>query len=128
MSLWGDRAFLITSPLSLARELWRYGEPELAARAMHLTPEAVLDLGVRIMQLYGSAEADQLWPGGPKDKAYLLAAIETLEGIARPARRRIRRPERDLPEDLRATPSEQIDAATPVSDVLHARLRNQSPG
>jgi hypothetical protein len=124
---WGSRAFLITSALSIARELWRYGEPELAERAMALTPDEVLDLGVRMMRMYGSGEGERLWPGGPKDKAFVLAAIEKLEGAARPARRRIRRPESHLPREMQATPTERLQAATPVSDVLHARLRQQRP-
>ena len=128
MSDWGRRAFLITSPLSIARELWRYGEAGLAERAMAMAPDDVLDLGVRVMRIYESGEGERLWPGGPKDKAFVLAAIEQLEGIARPARRRIRRSESQLPKELQATRVERLEAATTVSSVLHARLaRGRSP-
>jgi hypothetical protein len=127
MSDWGTRAHLITSALSIARELWRYGEPDLAHRAMALTPDQVLDLGVRMMELYESGDAERLWPDGPKDKAFILGAIEHLEGAPRPARRRIRRPESQLPWDLQASRIERLDAATPVSNVLHARLRKRKP-
>ncbi len=77
--------------------------------------------------MYESGEGERLWPGGPKDKAFVLAAIEQLEGVARPARRQIRRPESQLPEELQASPVERLEAATPVSSVLHARLRQRRP-
>jgi hypothetical protein len=41
--------------------------------------------------------SDEMAPDGPRDKAYVLAAIEHLEGAMRPARRRRRLPERQLP-------------------------------
>jgi hypothetical protein len=78
-----------------------------------------------MMRLYESGEGERLWPGGPKDKAFVLAAIERLEGAARPARRRNRRPESQLPRELQATHLERLEAATPVSNTLHERMRQR---
>jgi hypothetical protein len=41
---------VVTSSLSLARELWRYGESELADRALRLSPGQVADIGHRAGQ------------------------------------------------------------------------------
>ena len=38
---------VITSPLSLARQLWRYGEPDLAGRALMSNATEVADIGER---------------------------------------------------------------------------------
>jgi hypothetical protein len=120
---WGTRAFLATSALSVARELWRHGEPELAKRALALPPDDLVELGVRCMQLAESGDDDRVWPGGPKDKAFVLAAIEWIEGAARPARRRNRLPVRLLPVELQATERGRFEAAVPVADAIDARIR-----
>jgi hypothetical protein len=113
---------VITSALSLARELWRYGEPDLADQALRLGPEQVADIGFRTGQLLSSEEADRLWPGGPRgDKAILLAAIEQLEGHARPCARNRRLPEKMLPAQLQATEAERLDAAQEVAQVVTRR-------
>jgi hypothetical protein len=123
VSHWGTRAFLVTSALSVARELWRYGEPELAMRALALPPDDIVELGVRCMQLRESGDDDRVWPGGPKDKAFVLAAIQWLEGAARPTIRRNRLPERLLPAELQATEMERFEATVPVTDAIDARNR-----
>src|SRR4051812_47314214 len=105
----GKRAFLISSALSVARELWRYGEPELASRALALPPADVLDIGTRSMHLMESGDDNRVWPNGPKDKAFVIAAIERLEGTPRPAQRRTRRPERMLPAQLQASLTERLE-------------------
>lgn len=122
MSDWGNRAFLITSALSVARELWRHDEPELAERALKLTPDEVLDLGIRAMQLIESGDDKRVWPGGHSSAGLVLAAIEVLEGAPRPPRRRRRIPEKSLPNHLQATLMERHEAARPVDAAMHARL------
>lgn len=117
---------VITSSLSLARELWRFGEPELAARALQLRPEEVADIGGRIGALHLSGEVAALWPHGPRDAAYLLAVVEHLEGSARPCSRSRRLPERDLPPELQATESERWEAANQVARVVDARYAANS--
>ena len=102
---------VVTSSLSLARELRRYGESELADGALHLSPGQVADIGHRAGQLHISGQEDKLWPGGPGGKIVLLAAIELLEGRARPCARDRRLPEKTLPGQLQATEDERWAAA-----------------
>jgi hypothetical protein len=85
--------YVITSPLSLARVLWWYGEDELWTAAFELVPTAVADLAPRLAELRGAPEMVELvWPGAPGADAYLvLGVIEHLEGHPRPAARRHRR-------------------------------------
>jgi len=73
----------ITSPpLSIARELWRLGETDLAARAAGLSAEQAVDIAIRAGELHESGEAHAVWPHGPggTTPALMLAAIEYLEG------------------------------------------------
>jgi hypothetical protein len=114
---------IITSKLSLARELWRYGEPELAERALQLSLTEVADVGLRMMEMMSSQAKKDLWPDGPNDAVYLLAIIERLEGAARPAARRRRLPENKLPQHLQATERQLWEAAFDVSRAL--RQQNQ---
>jgi hypothetical protein len=115
------RMQVVTSGLSLARELWRYGEPDLARRALVLPAEAVLEIGARVEPLLASGAAERLWPNGPKDRAILLAAVEYLEGTARPCARRTRLPEGGLPDDLQATEEQRYTAAAEVARVMDRR-------
>ncbi len=112
---------VVTSSLSLARELWRYGEAELADRALHLSPDQVADIGQRAGQLHTSRQAEKLWPGGPGGKIVLLAAIELLEGRARPCARDRRLPEKMLPQQLQATEEERWAAAGEVAQIVTRR-------
>lgn len=112
-------AQLITSQLSMARELWRFGEPELAERALRLSADQVLAMGRRVVEIASSGQAERLWPDGPRDRAFLLAAIEAVEGVPRPAPRHRRRPEHDLPPHLQATEAERWQSLKPVSDRFH---------
>lgn len=119
---------VVTSSLSLARELWRYGEPDLAGRALLLRPGQVADIGLRAGELYTSENADRLWPGGPAAKAVLLAAVEQLEGKPRPCARVRRLPERGLPEQLQATEEERWTAAREVASVLASGIPRAGDG
>ncbi len=100
--------YVITSPLSLARILWWYGEDDLWTPALLLEPAEVADLAPRLAELRGAPWVlELLWPGAPVADAHLvLGAIEHLEGRIRPAVRRHRRggplpDELDLSEDER---------------------------
>lgn len=118
-----DRFIIVTSALSLARELWRYGEPGLAQRALGLDPAEVLEIGRRAGRMILSGEADAAWPTGPKHGAVLLAATEHLEGRKRPCARTRRLPERSLPSELRAALEERRQAVLPVTMLLDEELR-----
>ena len=85
--------YVITSPLSLARILWWYGEDGLWIPALHLEPAVVAHLAPRLAELRASPGVlELLWPGAPLADAHLvLGAIEHLEGRPRPAARRHRR-------------------------------------
>ena len=85
--------YVITSPLSLARIMWWYGEDELWTPALLLEPAAVADMAPRLAELRAAPEVlELLWPGAPLADAHLaLGAIEHLEGHPRPAARRHRR-------------------------------------
>ena len=110
---------VVTSALTLARELRRYGEPELADRARSLTPDAVLTVGARAGTLW--AQQVDRWPKGPKNAALLLAATEYLEGAARPCRRSTRLPESSLPPALQAAERERWAAVEEVARVNDRR-------
>ena len=85
--------YVITSPLSLARVLWWYGEDGLWPPALELAPDVVADLAPRFARLRAEpAVVELLWPGAPLADAHLvLGVIEQLEGRPRPAARRHRR-------------------------------------
>lgn len=85
--------YVITSPLSLARVLWWYGEDELSTAALGLAPAVVADLASGFAELRAAPEmVELLWPGAPLADAHLvLGTIEHFEGRARPAVRRHRR-------------------------------------
>lgn len=54
-----------TSPLSLARLLWWYGEDELWPRALDLPPLVVADLAAEFGKLYGGQA-----PGGAGESGW----------------------------------------------------------
>ena len=118
---------IVTSSISLARELWRYGEASLAGRARKLKPKDLIELGERAGEIQSSGEGDRLWPDGPPaDRALLLAATELLEGTARPTQRARRLPVAKLPAELQATEQELLDAANEVSmEELRLTLKRQ---
>lgn len=117
----------MTSSISLARQLWRYGEPELAKKARALRPPKLLQLGERAGEIQLSGASDRLWPDGPRDdKALLLAATELFEGKARPPQRTRRLPEKKLPDELQATEQELWDAANEIAmEELRESVRRQ---
>ncbi|HCB59349.1 MAG TPA: hypothetical protein DEP82_15895 [Arthrobacter bacterium] len=117
-------SFTITSPpLSIARQLWRLGEPDLAARAVGLSAEQAVDIAIRAGNLDQSGEARTVWPDGPSGvtSALMLAAVEYLEGSMRPCARRRRLPEKNLPPALQASEEELWAALTPVAQALTRR-------
>lgn len=116
---------ITTSALSLARELWRYGEAELAQRALELPPPEVADVGIRAAEMADARDPEQLWPSGPgfSKGALVLAVIELLEGAPRPPRLSRRRPEGQLPEELRASEEELWQTQAPVRAELDRRQR-----
>lgn len=118
---------MVTSSLSLARQLWRYGEPELAKKARALRPAKMIQLGDRAGEIQLSGAGDRLWPDGPRsDKALLLAATELFEGKARPTQRNRRQPEKKLPAELQATEPELWEAANEIAmEELRETLRRQ---
>ena len=125
---WISRAHLISSSLSFAREMWRYGEPQLAEQALELSPEEVLAVGDRAIAIVASHEADTVWPDGPQDRGLLIAVVERLEGRGRPLPRVRRLPERSLPRHLQATLEERYKASEEVANVLLERYaREPSP-
>lgn len=115
---------VVTSPLSLARELFRYGEPGLAERALALSSDEVAVIGSRIGELHATGAHERIWPGGPRNADYLLGVVEHLEGVARPCARTRRLPETALPEHLRAREAQRWAAAMPVSTAMDSRLRS----
>jgi len=110
-------------PLSIARELWRLGEPDLASRAVNLSAEQAVDIGIRAGDLDHCGDARAIWPDGPSGatSALMLAAVEYLEGSIRPCARRRRLPEKNLPLALQASESELWAALTPVAHALDRR-------
>lgn len=121
--------FVITiPPVSLARELWRFGEPDLAMRAALTSVEAV-DIGERAGSLQHSGEVSHLWPDGPRGiaAAVMLAAIEHLEGRPRPCGRSRRLPEKNLPASLQLGEAERWSAAESVAREMDRRLHGQTP-
>jgi len=86
-------SYVITSPLSLGRVLWWYGEDALWPAALELSPATVADLAPRFAELLSKPESiETLWPDAPTSDAHLvLGTIEHLEGRRRPAARRHRR-------------------------------------
>ena len=114
-----------TSPLSLARLLWFYGEDSLWERALALSPGAVADLAPVFGELrLDGARLHRLWPDGPRDSYLLLPVIELLERVARPAARTRRRPKKQLPDVLDV--AEEVRWSDPqfreVSRLVDAKL------
>ena len=91
------RLTILTSSMSLARLLWRYGEDGLWRDALELSPERVASVGAHA----GELALEQ--PGMGTDGALTAAAIECLEGAVRRPTRTCRRPEKDMPQELAAS-------------------------
>ena len=91
------RLTILTSPMSLARLLWRYGEDGLWQDALGLSPEKVASIGSF------AGELALAHPGMGTNEALIAAAIENLEGTIRPPARTRRRSNKEMPPDLAAT-------------------------
>ena len=99
---------VVTTPLSLARELWRYGEDDLVESALSLSAERVADIGQRAGELMlDTAAANAIWPGLPERGYLVIAAVEALDGSSRPPNRSRRRSEKLLPVGLVASVDER---------------------
>lgn len=119
---------VITMPaISYARELWRFGEPDLARRASEMTASQCADVGERAGHLILSGEADRLWSHGPpgNSTAILLAVTEYLEGRARPCARTRRLPAKSLPDEWMLTEEELWERSGPVNDEMNSRLHRR---
>jgi hypothetical protein len=93
--------YVVTSPQSLARLLWWYGEDDLWPPALGLAPETLASMATQFAALRASPEdVERLWPGAPADAYLLLPTIAELEGSPRPAARRHRRPRSSMPRLL----------------------------
>jgi hypothetical protein len=122
------RYVITIPPISIARQLWRFGEPDLASRAQHLSAQEAADIGERAGELVQSGQAQILWPDGPRDvstRAVLLAAIEHIDGSPRPCSRARRLPARSLPAGLQANEDELWAASRDVSRIMTARLHGR---
>lgn len=124
MSRWGKSSFIITSALQEAQDLWHYGEPGIAEKVLALSPDEILDVGVRAGQLMETGDDRRIWPdsNGGAWMAWVIAAIEAIEGVARPPRRRRRLPASAVPGHLQATSSELSEAADPVNAAWRRRV------
>ena len=116
------RSTIIISAVSLATELWRYGEDDLWPRALFLSASEMVDIGERAAELLGT-NGIALWPDGPRgSRPVLLAGIEYLEGDVRPASRNRSRPIREMPNELRSTEAERLAASNDVAKELDRPL------
>jgi hypothetical protein len=117
--------FVIAMPaVSYARELWRFGEADLAERAAEMTATECAIVGERAGEMYRRGVHEQVWPDGPRAASVvMLAVIEHLEGRARPCARKRRLPERSLPDRWRLTEEERWQEARTMSPALDAHLR-----
>ena len=65
--------YLITSPSSLGRVMWWYGEDELWPAARELSAPEVTDLASRVAELLAAPQVvELLWPGAPIADAHLV--------------------------------------------------------
>ena len=120
--------YVITSPLSLARILWWYGEDDLWPRALDLAPSEVADLARVFGTLLSTPEfVEAEWPDAPKTDAHLvLGTIEHLEGRSRPAVRRHRR-SGPLPEVLDVSEADRWRDPAFIEVVRQLDLRSDVP-
>lgn len=118
-----DRFTVVTPAISLARQLWRYGEPGLAERALELPPADVADVCVRASAFVDDGTCDRVWPTGPgfTRSALVLASIEWFEGALRPPARNRRLPEKKLPPTMELDEAEGWKAVAVVSAEIDNR-------
>jgi hypothetical protein len=81
----------------LALELWRYGEDDLWQRVLTASAPTMDAIGERTDWYLFQGEPDASGGSMLIDRAFALAAVEVIEGAARPLRRDRRRPEKDFP-------------------------------
>ena len=84
---------VVTSPLSLARVSWWYGEDGIWPKALELLPSVVAGLAPRFGELLSEPDlVRDVWAEAPRHDAHLLlGTIEHFEGRLRAGARRHRR-------------------------------------
>jgi hypothetical protein len=82
----GSSHFVAASRADLAADLRSYGEDELALRAVDLTTDEMVRIGLRAGDL-----ADAPGPDGLYSRLLATAAVEVMEGAPRELRRKRRR-------------------------------------
>ena len=127
--------YVITSPLSLARLLWWYGEDDLWPRALELAAEQVAALATTFAVLRADpVDVARRWPGAPRHDAHLLLpAIGLLEGAERPAVRRHRRATAGMPgvlavDDEKRWRDPQLEEVARLVDELAGSPRHRGDG
>lgn len=119
---------VVTSALSLARLLWWYGEDELWPKARALEPIQVADLADEFGRLRDDpAKVARVWPDAPRDAYLVLPVIELLEGRARPAARRRKRPRKLMPAELALSKDERW-ADPGLAEVSRILIERQAAG
>jgi hypothetical protein len=86
-----------TERSSLAVDLWRYGEDELWKRVLTLADRTMKQIGERAEHHLVHGPTTRAGDSMLISKALALAAVEVLEGNARPLKRDRRRPESEFP-------------------------------
>jgi hypothetical protein len=126
--IWVVPVAVVTSPLSLARLLWWYGEDELWPRALSLAPLVVADLAPEFGRLGADRPSvESIWPKAPRDAPLLIPIIEYLEGRPRPAARSRRRQTKAMPPALAVDEAARWDdpGLHEVARILDERRRNR---
>jgi len=125
---------VITSPLSLARVLWWYGEDALWPRALELTPVEVARLAPAFARFRNLPElVARTWPSAPAGAYLLLPTIGLLEGAVRPAARRQRRATSlmpsvlDVDEDARWKDPQLLEVCRVVDELSGSRSFGPPP-
>jgi hypothetical protein len=115
---------IISSGMSIAQDLWRFGEPGLADRMLPLSPELVADIGERAGAMYIAGEVRRHWPAAPASEAraaLVLVAIAEFEGRPRPPARGRRLRKSSLPSHLTASDEDLWKANNEVAKVVERR-------
>jgi hypothetical protein len=114
---------LSTSQLTLARELWRFGEDDVWPTILTLNVAEMVDLNERASDIYARQPVADM----RLIQAHIWAAIERVHGVGRLPVRARRRAKSKMPADLLATEGELWDALRPVQSEELRRIVNRRP-